>query len=105
MEQQIKAVLDEVEKLRGDINMLAMYIKDKEAQTEDKIKSIDEDMKSLEKDLVSKLQEIVKNSPSGKSGDVEYIKTLLSDDAKEREQRIIDNVISIINKIQVGVKK
>ena len=105
MEQQLKAVLEEIEKLRGDINMLALYIKDKEALIEENIKGIDNDVKSLEKDVLKKMQEFLKNKPSSGSGEVAYIKNLMSDDFKEREETLIQKVIEIINKIQIGGKK
>ena len=105
MEQQLKAVLEEIEKLRSDINMLALYIKDKEALIEENIKGIDNDVKSLEKDVLKKMQELLKNKPSSGSGEVAYIKNLMSDDFKEREETLIQKVIEIINKIQIGGKK
>lgn len=58
MEQQIKALLEEMDNLRSDINMLALYIKEKEATTEENIKGVDEDLKSLEKDILKKIQEL-----------------------------------------------
>ena len=105
MEQQIKALLEEIDNLRGDINMLALYIKEKEVTTEENIKGVDEDLKSLEKDILKKIQELLKNKPSSGSGEVAYIKNLMSDDFKEREETLIQKVIEIINKIQIGGKK
>lgn len=105
MEEKMNKILEEIEKLRGDINMLALYIKEKEAITEDNIKGIDEDIKSLESDVIKQMQELLKNKVNTNSGDFAYIKNLMSDDFKEREETILNQVIEIINKIQIGVKK
>lgn len=96
----------EVEALREDVNMLAKYIKNKEADNEKSIKTINDDLKSLEKDLMNKILEMSKKAKSTTTkNDVTYIQNLIQDDFKEMQTNLLNQVTQIINTLRGENKK
>lgn len=99
-------LLKEVEALREDVNMLAKYIKNKEADNEKSIKTINDDLKSLEKDLMNKILEMSKKAKSTTTkNDVTYIQNLIQDDFKEMQTNLLNQVEQIINTLRGENKK
>lgn len=97
-------VLKEIDALREDINILAQYTKENLETLKDLIQSLDGDLKSLEKDIIKKLELFSKNNSTSRS-DVTYIKELISDDFKEMQNNLIQQVTEIINKQNTNTRR
>jgi len=87
-----KNITTEIEDLREDVNILAQYSKENLEVLNNLVQSLDKDFKTLEEDITKKIASSTRTT----TNDVNYIKELISDDFKDMEKNLIDQVKKII---------
>ena len=92
LEEKLELLLKQMGEQREDINVLAQYTKTNLEKIKELIKSLDGDLKSLESDILKKLN----NLGSTSSSDVTYIKELISDDFKEMQTSLLEQIEKIL---------
>lgn len=80
--------------LRQDINILGSAIKGINKEVKKVVGGINSDMVSMQKDIEKVLIELSENQKTNESSD--YVDLLLSDDLKEREQKLLDEVSQMV---------
>ncbi len=98
-------ILIELESLREDLNILATYIRMEQNKQAERTKSLDEDFKSLEKAIEKKIKEILGSiTTDNAKSDTTYIKNLLSDDFKDMQTSLLNQVKELVFNSNGGKK-
>ncbi|MBQ3674760.1 MAG: hypothetical protein II923_04115 [Campylobacter sp.] len=95
LEEIIEDQARELNEMRQDLNVLASAFKQMSSQTTKFVNGMNKDMLKAQQDITKCLVEL--DSKQKKSASSDYMGLLLSDDLKERERQIIDQVKQIVN--------
>ncbi|MBR8466501.1 hypothetical protein KDE13_09160 [Campylobacter sp. faydin G-140] len=103
----IKELSKMVASLKKDINFVAGIFKAQQKKNEDEIGNIHDDLNKLEEESRRFAMQIEKNSSVGEDISASYIERLISDDALERSNKVIEEVEKIMQKYisQINYKK
>ena len=95
LEEIIEDQARELNEMRQDLNVLASAFKQMSSQTTKFVNGMNKDMLKAQQDITKCLVEL--DSKQKKSASSDYMGLLLSDDLKERERQIIDQVKQIVD--------
>ena len=95
LEEIVEEQILEIQNLRQDLNILAMDFKKTKAETDKFVTSMNKDMIQAQNDITRAIVEISNAQKHNVASD--YVGVLLSDDLKEREQKLVDEVKQIFS--------
>lgn len=94
-EEEKEETLEEVMAIRQDLNVLASAFKQMQKEITKFVNGMNKDMIKAQGDITKCLTELAQNQKNSETND--YLGLLLSDDLKEREIQLIEQVKQIVD--------
>lgn len=105
----IQKIIKEVKEVRADTNLIAKFTKEQFDKLQQEISNLHDDINAIEQEGLSFAKGLDEaNSTLNKKNigeQSQYINALISDDNKERENRLIESVEALLQKAFSGKKK